>query len=95
MRTTWREYALHLRNVLKEINVPVTPCLPGESEECGHSDWHHCVSYLAALQARAEDGIWHMHHDDPGPKQLAEELLEFWRGRLADSRPDNCRLDLL
>lgn len=77
--TSWQKYAEHLRNILELCGVGCGQCLPGEPEECGHSYADHCVSYLAALQAKAEDGLEHMHHGDAAGEQTAEKLVNHWR----------------
>jgi hypothetical protein len=83
MGAEWREYALRLRAVLEQVGVTVPPCLPGEERDCGSDYAHHCMGYLAMLKAKADAGLWHMHHGEPGGQQMAEQLHEHWRGVLA------------
>jgi hypothetical protein len=88
LSAAWRDYALHLRTVLDQVGVPLPECLPGETHDCGHDYAQHCVNYAAALQAKAEDGLTHLHHGDPAGERVAVKLLEHWRGVFAaESHP--------
>lgn len=58
--------------------------MPGEPEDCGHDVPHHALGYAAALQAKAEYGLRHLHHGDPHGERLAAELLEHWRTQFRD-----------
>lgn len=84
----WRDYALHIRGVLEHVGVDVPACMPGEPEECGYDLPHHALGYAAALQAKAEHGLYHLHHGDPEGSRLAAELLAHWRGQF---RAEPCR----
>lgn len=87
MSTPWRHYALHLRTVLGQVGVELTQCLPGETQACGHDYAAHCLNYLAALQAKAEAGLEHLHHGDLAGEHAARKLLDHWRGIFA---ADSC-----
>lgn len=79
----WRELALDLRAALHHAGVYVEPCGPGEPQDCGGTFAHHCYSYMAALQAKAESGLRHLHHGDPAGIELAQHQLEHWRAVFA------------
>lgn len=78
-KTSWDEYARHLRDLLGQMGIKPERCLPGEPDACGNTAAHHALGYLVQLQAKAEDAIAHMHHGDPYGKELAERLLTHWR----------------
>lgn len=88
---SWQDYALHMRKVLSDIGVEMDPCGPGEPQDCGQPFAAHALSYAAALVAKAERGLWHMHHGDPAAQEFAEEMLEHWRAEFArtDRVPDH------
>lgn len=88
MSAEWREFALKLRDMAAELGAPLDECMPGEEQSCGHDYGHHALSYMAALQARAEYGLRHLHHGDPGGEAMGAKLLEFWRE--AFKRDDDC-----
>lgn len=81
--TAWHQLALDLREALDKMSVPVDPCGPGEADDCGNSFATHCVSYFAAIQAKAEHGLRHMHHGDPEGAALAQQQVEHWRAVFA------------
>ncbi|MFC5253562.1 hypothetical protein [Streptomyces nigrescens] len=83
MSRAWMDYALQLREVLKECGVATRPCLPDERDDCGQDYAHHCMSYLAALKAKADNALWHMHHGQPGGERLAKDLYEHWERTFA------------
>jgi hypothetical protein len=92
MAAAWREYALHLREVVRQCGMDTPLCLPGEVGDCGNDYAHHCLGYLAMLKARAEDGLWHLHHGLGGGAVMAEHLYERWRGELVRKRDcEQCR----
>lgn len=76
--TAWRDYALHLRGVLDDLGVEVLPCGPGEVQDCGNDFAHHCISYTAAIKAKAEYGLRHLHHGDPAGEHFGEQQYEYW-----------------
>ncbi|MBB3665920.1 hypothetical protein FB384_004879 [Prauserella sediminis] len=80
----WRELALQLRTTLSHMGVDMDPCGPGEPYDCGESFGMHCLSYLAAIQARAENHIQHIHHGDPDGVEQANRLLDHWRSVFAE-----------
>ena len=92
MTAAWKDYALNLREVLRQCGIDTPPCLPGEVKDCGNGYAHHCLGYLAMLRARAEDGLWHLHHGRFEGAALAEDLCERWRAELAGRRDcEQCR----
>lgn len=91
MSEEWRDYALHLRNVLEQLGAGLAPCLPGEANPCGGDYAHHCLSYLAALQARAEFGIRHLAHGDAESEFEVAQALDFWRAEF--EKEAECRHD--
>lgn len=84
MSAKWRDYAFLLRQVIDDLGATMGECLPGEPDWCGEDYANHCMSYLAALQARAEFGLRHLHHGDPASKRVAENLLTHWREQFAE-----------
>ena len=92
MSLTWQQYAEHLRNVCEQIGVTHPRCLPGEPDDCGHGYPDHCMSYLASLQAKAEDGLEHMHHGQTAGELQAERLLNHWRDQF-NAETQHCQQD--
>jgi len=88
MSDSWRDHALLLRGVLKKLGAPMRGCLPGDEDDCGSSWAEHALSYWAAIQARAEYGLRHMHHGEPGGERLAGQLVGHWREEF--DRTDPC-----
>lgn len=80
MSEAWRRYALDLREVAAKFGIGQPPCMPDEAEACGADYAQHAMNFLAAIQARAENGLWHLHHDQhPGTMDWINRLLEHWR----------------
>lgn len=88
--TAWREYALHLRAALDELGVELPSCMPDEVDECGHDTPHHALSYAAALQAKAEHAVWHLHHGDAHGQQAAQHLVQHWRREFHTAQCRDC-----
>ncbi|MFI6689913.1 hypothetical protein [Streptomyces sp. NPDC050485] len=92
MTKAWEDYALHLREVLRQCAIDTPVCLPGEVRDCGNDYAHHCVGYLAMLRARAEDGLWHIDHGQGDGRAMAEHIYGRWRAELAGQRDcEQCR----
>lgn len=91
MSDAWREYALHLREVLDLLlPAPVQRCLPFEELACGQDYAHHCLSYMAALNARSAFGLAHLTHGDPAAVVAAEKLVDYWADQFEAEEAPPC-----
>lgn len=86
-RLNWTQLAELLRTVLEQLGVVVDLCLPGEPKSCGHDATAHCVSYLAALQAKAEDSLRAIAEGDPDAQGEINTVLDWWREQFAEDTP--------
>ncbi|MFD5415237.1 hypothetical protein [Streptomyces nojiriensis] len=80
----WKHYAEYLRSLLEECGQSVRPCLPGEKDDCGDDYAQHSLSYLAAIKAKADVGLWHVHHGQPDGEHMANQLYEKFRKRFEE-----------
>ncbi|MFC1428513.1 hypothetical protein ACEZCY_35665 [Streptacidiphilus sp. N1-12] len=90
MTKAWQEYAVDLRALLGQAGVATPNCLPGEPDDCGADFAHHCMGYLAALKAKADHALTHMHHGDPAGERAATKLYDHWSAQFAAESVDCC-----
>lgn len=88
MSATWRDLALNLRAALREADIDLGDCLPGEEGFCGADYANHCYSYGAAIAAYGEYVLYHLHHDDPYMKRKSQGLVQHWRKEFDRQRGD-------